>query len=122
VIDPADPEPVEKLKRRLMIAAKVNNAPDALRLAYRIEGVDLPDGIKSSRVAFVDMDGVQDSVQRWNIEDAEAWLREKLAAGPVDSKDLASIPPGTLSRVAKRLNIVKTPIPGTRRLLWSLEE
>ena len=52
VIDPADDEPLEKRKRRLIIAAKVNNAPDDLRLAYRIEGVELPGGIASSRVVF----------------------------------------------------------------------
>ena len=38
-LDPADDEPIEKLKRRVLLAAKVNNAPDALRLLYRIEGV-----------------------------------------------------------------------------------
>ena len=44
--------PVEKRKRRLIIAARVNNAPDDLRLAYRIKGVELPRGIQASRVVF----------------------------------------------------------------------
>ena len=50
--DPGDDQPIEKLKRRVLFAAKVNNAPDALRLAYRIEGVELPGGILTSRVVF----------------------------------------------------------------------
>ena len=50
--DPADDEPIEKLKRRVLFAAKVNNAPDDFRLGYRIEGVELPGGISTSRVVF----------------------------------------------------------------------
>ena len=53
VLDPNDPQPVEKLKRRMMVAAKVNIAPDTLNLTYKIEGVMLPDGIETSRVRFV---------------------------------------------------------------------
>ncbi len=52
VTDPDDDEPLIKRKRRLLIGAKANNAPDTLRLAYRIEGVTLPSGIKTSRVAW----------------------------------------------------------------------
>ena len=52
VIDGDDPEPIAKRKRRLLISAKANNAPDAGRLAYRIEGAVTHNGIETSRVIW----------------------------------------------------------------------
>jgi hypothetical protein len=51
--DPADDEPVEKIRRRLLLAAKVNNAVDTQRLVCRIEGVELPGGTSTNRVVFL---------------------------------------------------------------------
>ena len=45
----------------MLFAAKVNNAPDALRLLYRIEGVELPDSICTSRVVFETRGDAKDS-------------------------------------------------------------
>ncbi len=91
VIDPADDEPVEKRKRRLIVAAKVNNAPDDLRLAYRIEGVELPGGIASSCVVFQpacrpmsEAPAPSAAKQTMSAAAARAWLAEQLAGGPRD--------------------------------------
>jgi hypothetical protein len=125
-VDPLDDEPIEKLKRRLMIAAKVNNASDAMRLAYRIHGVTLPMGIKTSRVEFVPNgqgDGQDAGMpKRWTVDEAEEHLRRKFADGPVNSADLAAIPNGTRDRALKRIGAVKEPVPGERRFLWRMPE
>ncbi len=95
VIDPADDEPLEKRKRRLIIAAKVNNAADDLRLAYRIEGVDLAGGIATSRVVFQpagwpmsEAPAPSAAKQTMSAAAARAWLAEQLAGGPRDSAKL----------------------------------
>ena len=108
--DPADDEPIEKLKRRVLLAAKVNNAPDALRLAYRIEGVELPGGISTSRVVFLPPRGeaggegeaqigaqaevvsqsenVSRKPRTMNAAAVRSWLTAQLADGPASSATL----------------------------------
>jgi hypothetical protein len=119
--DPADVQPIEKLKRRVLFAAKVNNAPDALRLTYRIEGVELPNGISTSRVVFAAQSDAAPP-KKWSIDEAEAWLRRKFAAGPVNSSDLVDIPAGTRDRALKRIGVEKEQIPGSRQFIWRLQE
>jgi putative DNA primase/helicase len=138
--DPADDEPIEKLKRRVLLAAKVNNAPDALRLLYRIEGVELPGGISTSRVAFLPPRGeakggveekpeapVTPAAKRTMSASAvRSWLAEQLADGRRDGTDLktaaraagVSIP--GLYRAADALGVIREPIDGTSRKMWRL--
>jgi hypothetical protein len=134
VIDPAEGEPLEMRKRRLIIAAKVNNAPDDLRLAYRIEGVELPRGIASSRVVFqpagrpISEAPVPSAAkQTISAAAARAWLAEQLAGGPRDSAELkaataaagVSIP--ALYRAAVSLGVQRVPVGGTQRKSWRLQ-
>jgi putative DNA primase/helicase len=51
--DASDPNPVEKLKRRVLVCAGINGASDDFRLFYRIQGATV-DGQSTSRVAWVD--------------------------------------------------------------------
>ena len=137
--DPADDEPIEKLKRRVMFAAKVNNAGDALRLLYRIEGVELPGGISTSRVVFETQIGAQAGVvsQTSNVSQrprttgavaVRAWLAEQLADGPQDGARLkraagdAGISVPGLYRAATALGVIREPIDGTPRKLWRLPD
>jgi len=136
--DPADDEPIEKLKRRVLFAAKVNNAPDALRLAYRIQGVELPGGISTSRVVFSKHPALAEApkvaeapkARTLNPADARAWLTAQLADGPRSSGQLKetmeaaglsweSTKPA-LYRAAADLNIARLPILGSRLKLWVL--
>jgi hypothetical protein len=136
--DPADDEPIEKLKRRVLFAAKVNNAPDALRLAYRIQGVELPGGISTSRVVFSKHPALAEApkvaeapkARTLNPADARAWLTAQLADGPQSSGQLKetmeaaglsweSTKPA-LYRAAADLNIARLPILGSRLKLWVL--
>ena len=138
--DPADDEPIEKLKRRVLFAAKVNNAPDDFRLGYRIEGVELPGGIKTSRVVFASEDKSQHPAftgaldapkpRTMSAAEARAWLRSQLASGPLTGDEIkarieaaglsfASIKP-TLYRAAGALGVTRNPMPGTTQKLWTL--
>ncbi|WP_127078303.1 AAA family ATPase [Rhodomicrobium lacus] len=132
VLDPADPEPNPKRKRRLLIAVGVNNAADDAQLAYRIEGVTLPSGIETSRVRFEPVDAgepVADYFPRGMYEgqpptprpvrraasetltSAADWLRGMLAEGPKLATDLkvaaaaAGISVGTLYTAARQLGV-----------------
>ncbi len=115
----------------------MTNAPDVLRLAYRIEGMELPGGISTSRVAFETQIGAQTEVvspasnisQRPRTTGAaavRAWLAEQLADGPQDSAKLkaaaaaagVSIP--SLYRTAHALGVIREPIDGTPRKSWRL--
>ena len=133
VVDPADDDPLEKRKRRLIIAAKVNNAPDDLRLAYRIEGVELPGGIQASHVVFQsacrsmsEAPAPSAATQTMGAAAARAWLAEQLAGGPRDSAKLkaaaaaagVSIP--ALYRAAASLGVRREPLGGTQRKSWRL--
>ncbi len=133
VVDPADDDPLEKRKRRLIIAAKVNNAPDDLRLAYRIEGVELPRGIQASHVVFQsacrsmsEAPAPSAATQTMGAAAARAWLAEQLAGGPRDSAKLkaaaaaagVSIP--ALYRAAASLGVRREPLGGTQRKSWRL--
>jgi hypothetical protein len=136
--DPADDEPIEKLKRRVLLAAKVNNAPDALRLLYRIEGVELPGGISTSHVvfsqhpAFAEAEKVAEVPKARTLKPdaARAWLLAQLADGPRDSSQLReTMEAAGLSwdsskpavyRAAAGLNIERRPIPNSRLKLWVL--
>jgi putative DNA primase/helicase len=130
--DPADNEPIERRKRRLMVAAKVNNAPDDFRLGYRIEGVELPGGISTSRVVFSQHPALAEApkARTLNPADARAWLTAQLADGPRSSGQLKetmeaaglsweSTKPA-LYRAAADLNIARLPILGSRLKLWVL--
>jgi putative DNA primase/helicase len=139
--DPADDEPIEKLKRRVLLAAKVNNAPDALRLLYRIEGVELPGGISTSRVTFKTQigatvevvsqaAGVSRKPRSMNANAAKAWLVAQLADGPRSSAALrAAIEAAgyswnsskpALYRAAESLCIERVPIAGSPHKRWEL--
>jgi putative DNA primase/helicase len=132
--DPADDEPIEKLKRRVLLAAKVNNAPDALRLAYRIEGVELPGGIGTSRVVFLPPRGEAKgeapapltAKRTTSAAQAREWLSGQLADGRRDGAGLkiaaaaAGISLPSLYRAADALGVIREPIDGTPRKMWRL--
>jgi hypothetical protein len=93
--DPQDPE------RRLFLPAKNNIGPDASGLAFGIEPVTLDDGIETSRLAWhtepvsvtaseaLAADGGQDRrSEAPQSAEAEAWLAEALAVGPVATETL----------------------------------
>jgi putative DNA primase/helicase len=80
VVDPNDPEPEIKRKQRLLIGAKANNAPDTLRLAYRIQGVTLKSGIETSRINWLNESEAQ------NVIDIPRKPRAKSAARPSPEK------------------------------------
>ena len=135
-LDPADDNPIEKLKRRVMLAAKVNNAPDALRLLYRIEGVSLPGGIETSRVVFLpprdeargegETPAPAATKRAMGAAAVQSWLADQLADGRRDGADLkaaalaagVSIP--SLYRAADALDVIREPIDGTSRKMWRL--
>lgn len=130
-LDAADDEPIEKLKGRVLLAAKVNNAADTLRLTYRIEGVELPGGISTSRVVFLPPKGEAPAPAATKRtmgaeEAARAWLAGQLADGPQDGAKLkaaaaaagVSIP--SLYRAAEALGAIREPMSGTPRKLWRL--
>ena len=136
--DPADDEPIEKLKRRVMFAAKVNNAPDALRLAYRIEGVELPGGISTSRVVFKALSPRRPRLfhrfrmfHRGHEPEAAAvrsWLARQLADGPQDGATLkraaanADVDPQPVPGCNGALGVIREPIDGTPRKLWRMPD
>ncbi len=133
--DPADDEPIEKLKRRVLFAAKVNNAPDDFRLGYRIEGVKLPGGISTSRVVFLPPRGeakgegetpAPAAKRTMNAAAVRSWLAEQLADGRGDGADLkiaaaaAGVSLPGLYRAADALGVIREPIEGTPRKMWRL--
>jgi putative DNA primase/helicase len=131
--DPADDEPIEKLKRRVLLAAKVNNAPDALRLTYRIEGVQLPGGIGTSRVVFETQGDAKGEApapstakRTMGAAAVRSWLAEQLGHGRRDGSGLkiaaaaAGISLPGLYRAADSLGVIREPIEGTSRKLWRL--
>jgi putative DNA primase/helicase len=136
VIDPTDDEPVEKLKRRVLLAAKVNNAPDALRLAYRIEGVNLPGGISTSRVVFSQHPALAEAPKAAEVPKARTksaaavrtWLAEQLTDGPKDGAEVkaaaaaARISLPGLYRAADVLGVQREDIEGSQRKLWRLPQ
>lgn len=93
--DPQDPA------RRLFLPAKNNLGPDSTGLAFGIESATVEYGIETSRLVWraetVTMTATEalateqghdqrtDAPQR---DEAEAWLAEQLAVGPVPSEDL----------------------------------
>lgn len=93
--DPQDPA------RRLFLPAKNNLGPDSTGLAFGIESATVEDGIETSRLVWCaetvtmtasealaseqGQDRRTDAPQR---DEAEAWLAEQLAVGPVPSEDL----------------------------------
>ncbi len=138
--DPADDEPIEKLKQRVLFAAKVNNAPDALRLLYRIEGHTLPGGIETSRVVFSQHPAFAEAPKVAEVPKArtmsgaaaKAWLADQLADGPKSSAELkaalardgldwAAMKPA-LYRAATALGALRQPVTGSNAKLWLMEE
>lgn len=110
----------------------MNNAPDDLRLAYRIEGVELPRGIASSRVVFQPAAGKPMSEliaekQTMSAAAARAWLAERLGGGPRDSAKLkaaaaaAGVSMPALYRAAASLGVRREPVGGTQRKSWRLQ-
>jgi putative DNA primase/helicase len=146
VVDPNDPEPDERRKGRLMVAAKANNAPDTMRLAYRIEGVRLlPSGIVTSRIRWhapsvgrpsggtstPHDDGACPTPQdvaaaRSALATARAWLECQLANGAMDSGEIKraatsiGIAEVTLYRAAESLGVAREDRPGLQTKLWTL--
>ena len=125
--------PSKSASAGLIIAAKVNNAPDDLRLAYRIEGVELPRGIQASHVVFQsacrsmsEAPAPSAATQTMGAAAARAWLAEQLAGGPRNSAKLkaaaaaagVSIP--ALYRAAASLGVRREPLGGTQRKSWRL--
>ncbi len=89
--DKNDPE------RRLLVTAKNNLAPDQLSLGFRVIGVTVSDGIKTSVIAWesesaditadeamTTEEGGKDSA----VDDAVGFLRTTLAGGPMRSSKL----------------------------------
>lgn len=112
----------------------MNNAPDDLRLSYRIEGVELPRGIASSRVVFQPVgrpmrEAPAPSVAKQTMSSAaaRAWLAGQLAGGPRNSAKLkaaataagVSIP--ALYRAAASLGVRREPVGGTQRKSWRMQ-
>ena len=54
IVDEKDPEANPKKKRRLLVCDKANNTDDDFMLAYRIEGVNLKGGFKTSKIVWED--------------------------------------------------------------------
>jgi len=52
IVDERDPEPNPKKKRRLLVCDKANNTDDDFIHAYRIEGVNLKGGFKTSKIVW----------------------------------------------------------------------
>ena len=111
----------------------MNNAPDDLRLSYRIEGVELPRGIASSRVVFQPVGRPMREAPAPSGEAnhepaaARAWLAGQLAGGPRNSAKLkaaataagVSIP--ALYRAAASLGVRREPVGGTQRKSWRMQ-
>jgi putative DNA primase/helicase len=135
ITDATDGEPVEKRKRRLIVAVKVNNAPDDVRFAYRIQGMQLPGGISTSRAVFLPSPAEVPQASRgvaikdrMTAKAVEQWLLAWLAKGSIDSAvlktaaDKDGIATGPLYRAAEALGIRRTALPGTQRKLWTLPD
>ena len=138
--DPADDNPTIRARRRMMIDGKVNNAPDGRARYYRIEGVELPGGISTSRVVFLPLTLPPKGEARGEGETpapstakrtmgaaaVRSWLSEQLTDGPQDGAALkiaaaaagVSIP--SLYRAADTLGVIREAIDGTPRKLWRL--
>ena len=118
----------------MLFAAKVNNAPDALRLLYRIEGVELPGGIGTSRVVFEakgegetpEAPAAATAKRTMSAAAVRSWLAEQLADGRRDGTDLkaeaaaAGVSTPSLYRAADALGVIREPIDGTSRKMWRL--
>lgn len=111
--DQADPA------RRLMLPAKNNLGDDQTGYAFRIESVELPGGIQTSRVAWeaelvtVTADEAlapaQATEERSATDEAADWLRELLAAGPMKASDV--------QREARQAGIGDKPLRAARERL-----
>lgn len=118
----ADPKDVEG-KRMVFACLKNNLSPVKTGIAYTIEGIDLGVGIKTSRCKFdpipttitadelVQPNAAQAEERKTARNDALAFLRKQLAAGPIPSKELEEarkaqcIAPATLKRARKELGV-----------------
>ena len=109
--DPADDEPVEKLRRRLLLAAKVNNAADTQRFVCRIEDVELPGGTSTSRVVFLPAAGP--------MRGAPRRLRKKQS---MNAPATAGISIPARYRAAASLGVQPEPVDGSQRKSWRLTD
>ena len=123
--DPDDQE------RRLFLPIKANLGPDSGGLAYRISGV--------TGVAQIEWDGTVDisavdamrqgsDDERSELRDAIDFLRELLADGPMEQKQIekdatgAGISVSTLRRAKKQAGIKSEKAFGSGKWRWSLPE
>lgn len=122
-------------QRRLFLPVKNNLAPDSEGLAFRIEGVTLPNGIATSRVSWeaeaVTMTADEalaprDEDRAPRRREAEEWLRMQLASGPMSQPQLeqnakvAGLSWATV-RIAKQRLGVKSRKVGGRAGKWEWE-
>lgn len=127
--DPNDDEPNIKKKRRTLVCAGINGAPDDLSLFFRIKGATV-DGISTSRIEWQDVaDAPDEQSEREkvvNLPKVDTWLSAVLADGPRDAADLKAeaaaigIPERTLYRAAKRLGVEITGNGFGKSRVWKL--
>jgi hypothetical protein len=106
--------------RKFMLKLKNNISSEVPGLAYRIEGVSLPNGIETSRIVWdgqVDITaeeavaGSSPQKQPLEVDKAMAFIENALADGPVKSADLraeaeeAGITAATMRRAGKKLGV-----------------
>jgi putative DNA primase/helicase len=122
IVDMNDPEPNFKSKRRLMICVKQNDGPDDVVVPYRIEGVNLPGGIPTSRVMWLEETnstgtdripvGTQEDSCRNPRIDVDDWLTRVVSRGPktradiMDEAERWGIPERTVYNAKVRLGIL----------------
>jgi putative DNA primase/helicase len=114
--DPSDPE------RRLMLAVKQNLGPNIGGLAFRVETqIDLPHLDWESGAVNMeanDVLNVEDREDHSERAEAEQWLREYLADGPVGAREViraakdVGVTRTTLWRAASSAGVIKRKIGG----------
>lgn len=119
-VDPNDPT------RRILAPQKAKTTRDRLSLGYRIDTVETPDAGAQPRIIWDESPTAVTADEAIRASEAAsaagelafalAWLRQKLADGPVLSRQLkadaqrAGIAPTTLQRAAKTSNVVARKI------------
>jgi putative DNA primase/helicase len=128
--DPAEPS------RRLFLPVKNNIGIDSTGYAFKVEPVTLPNGIETSRVTWEPdevtttadeaMEAAQNSMKSSVLADAVAFLRDKLAFGPVkqtevrEHADAEGISKRTLDRAKKELCV--TSVKASDHWVWCLPD
>lgn len=142
--DPEDDEPNIKRKRRALVSAGINGAPDDKSHCFRIKGAEV-DGITTSRIEWECVEGSDASgearpTHRTSAETrtnpsvagagrqskATRWLREALAHGPRHATELkeaakaTGIHEPTLYRAKRTLGVTSVGSGVGREMIWSL--